>query len=349
VNTFLFGQDTIRLQNPSFEDVPRMAKAPTAWYDCGFPNESMTDIHSGDTDYFNVSRYPTDGATHIGMVVRDNDTWEMISQRLPEPLNAGISYHFTVDLCRADVYVSPSRVTGQVINYTNPVKLRVWGGNGYCQKKELLVETPLVINTRWLTSNLVIAPTEDFSYLVFECFYKTPNVFPYNGNLLMDNLSPIVEISMKVADSLSALKPQNITNNELSNVPIETRQQLTLAQVDSLDNANREWSTVGIFTKTIDTLLQEMEIDLNNKVFSDATSTQLKQLLKDFKKNAEYDKIVFGILGDKKRRKQLSQPIYEFMEANSFNSDQIKIVKVPIGDLDENWVGSNEFYRLRLE
>ena len=160
--------EPIVLQNPSFEDMPRMAKVPRGWQDCGFPTESEPDIQpagSGSAAFFKVTQPAQDGQTYVGMVVRDNDTWEMISQRLSQPIEAGKCYEFSLSLCRSEIYVSPSRITSEEVNYTSPVKLRIWGGNGYCGKTELLAETPLVINTRWLIYNFKFEPKQNFSYI----------------------------------------------------------------------------------------------------------------------------------------------------------------------------------------
>ena len=72
-------QDTIRLDNFSFEDFPRHSHVPKGWYDCGFPDESPPDIHPqmGGGE-FKVNMAPVDGKTYIGMVVRENGTWEAI-------------------------------------------------------------------------------------------------------------------------------------------------------------------------------------------------------------------------------------------------------------------------------
>jgi hypothetical protein len=37
------------------------------------------------------------------------------------------------------------------------------------------------------------------------------------------------------------------------------------------------------------------------------------------------------------------------MVSNNLTTEQIKIVKVAIGEMDENWVGKNQFYYIRLE
>ena len=193
----LFAQEPIKLNNPSFEDMPRHSKAPGGWYDCGFPGESPPDVQPSQSEsesIFSVRQIAQNGNTYLGMVVRDNDTWEMVGQRLASPLEKGQCYEFSLALCRSEYYVSQSRLTNEAVNYTTPIKLRIWGGHGDCGKSELLAETPLVINTRWLEYNFKFEPKRNHTYILLEAFFKTPTLFPYNGNVLVDNASEIIPI-----------------------------------------------------------------------------------------------------------------------------------------------------------
>jgi len=185
-------EEPIKLTNPSFEDLPHHSKPPRGWIDCGFDGETPVDVQPNGT--FSVTKPADEGNTYIGMVVRDNDTWEAVSQRLSRPLQAGQCYEFTVSLSRSELYVSTSRVTDSPANYVTPAKLRIYGGNDYCDKGFLLAETSLIINTRWLEYSFRFEPTGNYTHLIFEAFYKTPSLFPYNGNVLMDNASEIVPV-----------------------------------------------------------------------------------------------------------------------------------------------------------
>ncbi len=183
--------EPILLANPSFEDMPLASRPPAGWYDCGFPEESPPDTQPGA---FEVTTPPYDGQSYLGMVVRDNDTWEMVSQRLSRPLEPGKCYEFTLYMARSLIYVSQSRVSNQQANYTTPAKLRIWGGAGYCNKAELLAESNLVINERWLQYNFRFEPKQYHTFIVLEAYYKTPTLFPYNGHILIDNASPIYPV-----------------------------------------------------------------------------------------------------------------------------------------------------------
>lgn len=185
-------RDTINLTNSSFEDYPRPGKPPTGWYDCGFPGETPPDVQPDAT--FSVSKPASHGDSYMGMVVRDNDTWESVAQRLETPLKKGSCYEFSMDLARSELYISVSRVSEETANYATPAKIRIYGGFGYCDKQYMLAESKLIINHRWLRYNFRFEPPANYTYLIFEVFYQTPTLFPYNGNVLIDNASPIIEI-----------------------------------------------------------------------------------------------------------------------------------------------------------
>jgi outer membrane protein OmpA-like peptidoglycan-associated protein len=182
----------IVLSNPSFEDVAKHSVTPTGWYNCGKSEESPPDIQPGS---FSVTKTASNGSTYMGLVVRDNETWEGVAQRLGRPLEANQCYEFSMDLCRAELYLSVSKTTNEQANYATPAKVRIWGGNGYCDYRELLFETSIIANTRWLGYNFRLSPKKgNFQYIIIEAYFKTPVLFPYNGNVLIDNISPIRQL-----------------------------------------------------------------------------------------------------------------------------------------------------------
>ena len=206
--------DTVVMSNPSFEDIPRkgsQTKGINGWYDCGlilFPAESPPDIHP--MDFWGVNTEPYEGETYLGLVVRDNETWESVSQRVSsrsgvrKPMLAGICYKLSMAVARSDKYMSGSRFANkmkrdksQTYNYYIPVVVRVWAGDGYCDKKELLAVTEPVDNSEWETIELDFTLIEDSKSITIEAFYKLPLRIPYNGHVLIDNLSDIIQIDCK--------------------------------------------------------------------------------------------------------------------------------------------------------
>ena len=101
----LYGQDTIYLKNPSFEDVPRKGTpgAPPIfmWKDCAaveFPTESPPDIHPVYNNAWGVTMQPQNGDTYLGLVVRAAHSWESVGQKLNVPLKADSCYTLSVML-----------------------------------------------------------------------------------------------------------------------------------------------------------------------------------------------------------------------------------------------------------
>ncbi|MEM9847122.1 MAG: OmpA family protein [Bacteroidota bacterium] len=213
----LQAQQSIELKNPSFESFPRHGYAPKGWYDCGFPNETPPDVHpSMAGGEFKVTQPSQDQATYLGMVVRDNETWESVSQRLIQPLQKGKCYTFSIYLSRSLIYKSVSRVTEEEANYATPCRLRIWAGNAYCDKAFLLAESKEVINTRWLKKTFRFEPDDDYYHIQFEAFYKTPLLTAYNGNILLDNASEIMVIPCDEDEPIIA------TIDNIEDDPIDT-------------------------------------------------------------------------------------------------------------------------------
>jgi hypothetical protein len=67
--------------------------------------------------------------------------------------------------------------------------LKVWGGNALCDKADLLTESPKIEVASW-TKYCVIFKPHTTNHILFEAYYDSQKK-PYNGNLLLDNLSAI--------------------------------------------------------------------------------------------------------------------------------------------------------------
>jgi outer membrane protein OmpA-like peptidoglycan-associated protein len=218
-------QPLIKLRNGSFEDEPyigrRSGKGPDGWRDCGKLGETSPDVHPApfpDSTFFEVTTRPSDGNTYLGMVVRDNITWESIGQRLRTPMKAGNCYNFSIDLARSKRYVSPSKTSDEDVNYEKAAVLRVWGSNSPCGKLELLDETDAVENHSWRTYNTRLEPSRNYSFLILEVFYKTPVFTEYNGNMLLDNASNLIPVPCDKAPEPAIEEPKD----ELIASPINT-------------------------------------------------------------------------------------------------------------------------------
>lgn len=221
--SFAQAQEVISLQNPSFEDIPRkgtpLTPPITGWHDCGiskFPSESPPDIHPVPAYAWEVSKQAYHGKTFLGMVTRYNDTYESLSQALSTPMKGGTCYSFTAFIAKSELYKSKTnRSHDELENFVKPAVLLIWGGNSFCDKAELLGESPAVTNFEWKQYKFLFHPQRTYKYITIEAFYKTPTLEGYNGHILLDNFSDIVQTDCP-------LIPQDIIA-EVSNPPLKTQ------------------------------------------------------------------------------------------------------------------------------
>lgn len=237
-------QDAIRLNNPSFEDMARPGIPPRGWFDCGrinFPNETPPDVHpeKNDTPTFEVTTVPQDGDTYLGMVVRENDSWESVAQRLTTPMYPDQCYTFSIHLARSATYKSSIRGSDRKVNFTKPLKLRIWGGSGYCEKKELLGESDLVRNSDWKEFNFKFEPKQRTTFIILEAFFKTPTLSPPNGNLLLDNASAIQPIPCDEEIPLVKKPEVEITNPPTSRETVAKNTFKLLAKVMNIERSKK--------------------------------------------------------------------------------------------------------------
>ena len=279
---------TINLINPSFEDLPKAGEEPAGWWNCGKSEETPPDVQPGQ---FAVTKPPSHGNTYLGLVVRDNETWEGVGQRLSKPLEKDQCYEFTMDICRSELYLSTSKLTNQEANYATPAKLRVYGGNGYCNKAELLYETAVVTNTRWLSHTFRLHPKSgNYSYILIEAYYKTPVLFPYNGNILLDNASAIKQIVCgpeKMPDAKPA-PPIAVTTKTVPRDKVRTQ-----PKVDTPAKRQDPVRTAAVVMerKTIKKgrsyRLDKVYFDTNKYTINDASSEGLNELFQFLNTNPD--------------------------------------------------------------
>jgi len=278
---FIFSQiDTVFLRNPSFEDTPKRGtneywSGIKNWTDCapiqGFRGETPPDIHPNG--WWENDLPASDGKTYLGMVTRDNDTYESVSQRLDEELKAGKCYTFVINLARAPRYISLTRTTGVEANYNTPVVLRIWGGSTLCQEMELLGESSPVSNSSWQIFNFDFKPKNNIRYITFSAFYKTPTLFPYNGNLLIDGGSAIIQ---EACPGETPLLASNSRNADKKLPPHKQKQSSSPkpAQQETKPKETPAEKIPKIMTELSRTDLKEGQtIEIKNLYFSEDSSS----------------------------------------------------------------------------
>ncbi|MCB9281600.1 MAG: hypothetical protein H6562_22115 [Lewinellaceae bacterium] len=246
-----FSQE-IRLLNPSFEGMPYPGKTPALWRDCGFAGETPPDIQPEPT--FGVTKSAYQGSTYLGMVTRDNGTWEKIGQKLPVPLEINQCYVIRMMLAQSEIYASISRVTNQPDNYIHPVRLMIWGGLDVCSPAELLAASPPIDHKDWTEYAFILKPKKQkYDYIFLEARYLNTNDPPYNGNILVDAVSAIIPVdncaipkewdSIKIDEQLDTTAYNNWpqANTQFLAMPFEEKinelcTQLALIRFDAAGN-----------------------------------------------------------------------------------------------------------------
>ena len=186
--------EKVDLINPSFEQLTNDG-AQIGWGSCNFVKETPPDIQPG---LFGCKLFAQNGKTYIGLVARDNGTYESIRQVLTKPLKAGVCYRISVYLAKSSTYESLSRTTGMPANYIRPLKLTVWGTEAKTENicplpDDWLTETLPIHSDQWRRYTFYIQPPKDIYALIFSANHVVEK--PYNGNLLIDNISPVVPVN----------------------------------------------------------------------------------------------------------------------------------------------------------
>ncbi len=166
---------SIRLDNASFEGEPQDATVPMGWFPCAMG--TTPDILPGP---WGVYQEASEGDTFMGLITREDGSWESVGQRLAQPLKMKKCYSLSMDLAHSDTYA----------DYSQPVRLRIWGSNGRCEKEQLLGETDFVTHRDWEQYNFMFVAKSQINYIILEAFYKDSR-FSHRGNILIDNISPL--------------------------------------------------------------------------------------------------------------------------------------------------------------
>jgi hypothetical protein len=169
------GNAQITVTNPSFEDEPSDATTPQGWSPC----DEMTtpDIFPG---FWGVYNEPSHGETYVGIITRENGTFESFGQRLSNTIDKNMCYSSKIDLAHSNIYSG----------YNQTIKLRIYLGTDQCSKDQLIFESPSINHMNWKTFDFKFYPDKNYEYIILEAFYQE-DTFSHKGNILIDNLRPI--------------------------------------------------------------------------------------------------------------------------------------------------------------
>ena len=165
----------VYLNNGYFEGEAQDATVPAGWHVCA-PG-STPDILPGPWGVFLEA---SEGETYIGLISREDGSFESIGQRLSQTLTLGQCYELRIDLAHSLTYAG----------YKGHLKLRIWGGTSRCAPDILLFESPEIRHTDWQTYFHKFTVDIPVQYIILEAY--TPSGKKHHmGNILIDNLSGI--------------------------------------------------------------------------------------------------------------------------------------------------------------
>ncbi len=188
-------QDSIRIKNGSFEiNKSEWEKTHEIddWTNCGlvkFPNHSPADILPNGM--WEVTQEAFDGETYLGIVVRDDETWESIGQKLEQQINKSKCYRFCLYLSQSSNYKSYTVNAGRVVNFVKPICLKIWMGHENCETKELIYKSVPIDHEEWKEYQVEFTATDDYDFIMLEAYYNTPVAKAYCGHVLVDRISDI--------------------------------------------------------------------------------------------------------------------------------------------------------------
>jgi hypothetical protein len=139
---------------------------------------------------YRVQLSAADGQTYVGMVCRDNGTFESIGQQLPTPLAGGQCYRWQGQAARTTRYLSIARSTLRPDDFSAPVRLAFYGGTDACADDYLLGESDSIRFADWQLLTVILRVPATSTHLRI-------GVLPFdttaaNGHVLLDHLQPLV-------------------------------------------------------------------------------------------------------------------------------------------------------------
>ena len=201
-------QDTIYLQNPSFEayHYNGFYQRLDIWRDLVVVPNSPPTIHGSEGIMYKVTHEASDKKHFVGMVTRYDSTWEGITQLLDAPLKKDFTYSFEIDLCTSLEMKSATRRTTDEANISKSSSIaledfhhgaiiRLQGSHSRNGANEVLYKSIRIEHEDWRRYSFEFTPQGDYDIFIIEVFYdmERAGLQFLNANILLDNCGPIIQ------------------------------------------------------------------------------------------------------------------------------------------------------------
>ena len=338
--SFLFGQlDTIYFANPSFEGVYEKNRHhlsfsyPKNLISCGFLGENLPKLRRVEKA---PELLPADGNSFMALQTNENNSWQSITQSISKPLTKGKCYAFSAALATAKKFHT-GQAFGEKVYQKNPqpVVLRIYGGNEQCGMEQVLGYTQLIGNTDWQDYFFSFEASDAFRFITFEVYYQVATVNHYEGNVLIDFLSPIIPISCGEANYID----QNTQDKFIATRKLRDRE---LSELENSQN-QRSFATIDILIEKISMLSKEGLFMTDLKEINPDAKFLLNEIIELLKVNKNIG-IDIGIkkTSNKSLRKWRREFLSETFDLNELGNEQYDVDKIGLF-LDANWAVENDF------
>jgi len=188
------------ITNPSFEGKSQIGNVfephiLPGWEDCGaiqFSQNTPFDVHGVRTNFWGVTRAPSHGSTFIGLVTREDGSYESVMQKPKEKLVHSSLYYLQFDIALDNNYESRTithRHSAQ--SFTAKVNVELWLGDQACEGEQLIYRSDESEFLSWQTHKLVFRPEKSYDYLIIKATHLDS---PANGHILLDNFQYLQRI-----------------------------------------------------------------------------------------------------------------------------------------------------------
>ena len=178
--------------NGSFEvGTPGASMLPKGWYSCGTKGYTPPDLHSTKREelIFNVSTKAQDGNQFVSLVVRKDLSIECLGQELNSPLMKDSTYSLEIHLNYSETFESRTEINSKnASTFDLSADLEVYGltKSGMRVLLDVYVD---IDHSLWKRYQTTFKAKENYSALEFKSYFRFDQLLPYNGHILIDNLS----------------------------------------------------------------------------------------------------------------------------------------------------------------
>lgn len=161
--------------NNSFEGDPQEAFVPVGWHKCS--PLTTPDILPG---VWGVYEEAAEGNTFVGLITRNDGSFETIGQRMPIPLEPGQCYRFSLFAAHSETYAG----------FNDPIRFRIWGGEEKCRRSELIYESGTIDHSNWKQFIIEFTPEKKINYLIIEAAFPEGRQ-DSRGNVIFDYIDAV--------------------------------------------------------------------------------------------------------------------------------------------------------------